>query len=375
MRNTFNVAFYCRTSKANKEGLAPIELSISVNNKRLFKNLPFKCKPNDFNKRKRPQDIERYLDAVKKNINEYTIQMAELGITMTAQNLLDVISTGGVHQYTVGDMFTEYLKILEQRIGTDLSLGVYRKYELVHNLFAQYVADDTEITTVSNAQIKRFQGILNSRYDNSTAAGYLTKLKAFFRFAMDNGHLKVNPFATIKISREKKEIAVLTEGEMKALKEKDLHIDRLNKVRDIWLFQASSGLAYADMVELTPDDIQENNGVYYINKRRVKTDTEYTSVILQDGIDILKKYDYQLPKISNQRLNAYLKEIQDICQIKTNLHSHLARHQYCTTLLNKGVRIETVAKAAGHRNTKITQYFYAKMLNNTVISEIGSIVS
>lgn len=375
MRNTFNIAFYCRESKANKQGLSPIELSISVNTKRVFKNLPFRCKASDFNRRKKPQEIERYIDAVKKNINEYTIRMAELGIPMTADNLLSVISTGGVHQYTVGDMFTDYLKVLEKRIDIDLSFPVYRKYELVHNLFNMYVKDDTELVNVNNGDITHFHIVLKAKYDSSTVAGYMTKLKAFFRYAIDNGHLRVNPFATIKITKEKKDISVLTETEMAALKAKDLHTDRLDKVRDIWLFQASSGLSYADMVELVPEDIQESGGVYYINKKRVKTDTEYTSVILQDGIDILHKYNYQLPKMSNQKLNAYLKEIQDLCGIQTNLHSHLARHQYCTTLLNKGVRIETVAKAAGHRNSKITQAFYAKMLNKTVIDEISTIIS
>lgn len=374
MRNTFNIAFYCRASKADRTGLSPIELSLSINSKRVFKNLPFKCKATDFNKKKKPQDIERYLDAVKKNINEYMIQMAELGIPLTADNLLSIISTGGVHQYTVGDMFKEYLSILERRIDIDLSLGVYRKYELVHRLFSQFVPDITELTTISNAKITEFQIFLKGKYDSSTAAGYMTKLKAFFRYAMDNGHLKANPFANIKITREKKDIEILSESEMTALKTKDLHTDRLDKVRDIWLFQASSGLAYSDVIELVPEDIQEADGVYYINKKRVKTHTEYTAVILPTGIDILKKYNYQLPKISNQKLNAYLKEIQDICNIRTNLHSHLARHQYCTTLLNAGIRLETVSRAAGHKNTKITQAFYAKMYNNTVVNEIGKVL-
>ena len=371
MRNTFNIAFYCRASKADRNGLSPIELSLSINSKRLFKNLPYRCKASDFNRKKKPTDIERYLDATKKNINEYTIQMAEMGIPLTADNLLSIISTGGVHQYTVGDMFKDYLHILEQRIDIDLTLAVYRKYELVHKLFAQYVPDITELATVTNANITQFQIVLKGKYDSSTAAGYLTKLKAFFRFAIDNGHLKVNPFFGIKIVKEKKDIAVLTETEMTSLQTKELHIDRLNKVRDIWLFQASSGLAYSDLVNITPEDIKEDGGVYYINKKRQKTGTEFTSVILPFGVDILHKYNFKLPVISNQRLNAYLKEIQTICGIQTNLHSHLARHQYCTTLLNAGVRLETVAKAAGHRNTKITQAFYAKLLNDTVITEIS----
>ena len=86
---------------------------------------------------------------------------------------------------------------------------------------------------------------------------------------------------------------------------------------------------------------------------------------------ILKKYNKEtwpgwknIPVISNQKLNAYLKEIADICGIKKNLTFHLARHTFATTTtLSKGVPIETVSKMLGHTNIETTQ-IYARITNS-----------
>lgn len=105
-----------------------------------------------------------------------------------------------------------------------------------------------------------------------------------------------------------------------------------------------------------------------------KTRTEYTAVILPYGVDILKKYNYNLNVISNQKFNVYLHIVEKAIGIKKSLHSHLARHTYLTLLLNRGVRLETVSKAAGHSNTKITQRYYAQVHKDTVIEEISKIL-
>lgn len=132
-------------------------------------------------------------------------------------------------------------------------------------------------------------------------------------------------------------------------------------------------MAYADTQLLTPEDIQEENGTYFINKSRKKTGVTYTSVLFPEGVEILRKYDFQLPKITNQKMNAYLKEIQTITGIKKTLHTHIFRKTYGTRLLNRGVRLETVSKCLGHSSTQITQQAYAKLLKTTIIKEVTSV--
>jgi integrase len=132
------------------------------------------------------------------------------------------------------------------------------------------------------------------------------------------------------------------------------------------LFACYTALAYADLASITIDDIKEQNGVYYIQKNRVKTGVQYTIPLNDIALDILKRYDYQLPVLTNQRYNSYLKEIADICGIEKNLTSHLARHTAATLMLNSGISIDVVAKILGHRNTAMTAH-YAKMLDKTII--------
>ena len=148
---------------------------------------------------------------------------------------------------------------------------------------------------------------------------------------------------------------------------KDFGIDRLNQVRDLFVFAANTALSYCDLTSIRRDDIQYEGDVMYLKKKRGKTGVTYILPLNDTAIELLKKYNYELPVISNQRYNSYLKEIADICGIKKTLTTHLARHTAATLMLNAGLSIEVVSKILGHSNTKMTQH-YAKLLDKTVIN-------
>ncbi len=112
------------------------------------------------------------------------------------------------------------------------------------------------------------------------------------------------------------------------------------------------------------------DGQYYIHDKRNKTGVFYTAVILEQGVEILKKYHFKLPIIGNHKLNVYLKAIRDLCGIDKPIFSHVARHTYATRCLNRGIRLEVVAKLLGHSTTRITQH-YAKLLKYNIINEVS----
>ena len=174
MRNTFSYQFYCRESKASKKAphYSPVELGFSVNGKRVFINLPFKCSAKDFNRKKRPQHIEDYLNTQRMVINKVLTDMADKGIPLTASNLRLYFREGGVRSYTALDMFNEYLAILKQRVPSTLTKGVYRKYELVRDLFFENFDRNQECTAITNAVIRKFFAILDDRYQSATASEY-----------------------------------------------------------------------------------------------------------------------------------------------------------------------------------------------------------
>lgn len=370
-RTTFSVAFFCRDSKTNKQGFAPIELSITLNGDRKFINLPRKEKPADFNRKRRDQDLEDYLSLMRSRVNSIMTEMLSHGEPLTSEAIREYMRSGGYKSYTVGQLFKDYLKLLSKRVDVDLSLGVYRKYELVRNMFYKYITPESECTAITPALIKQVQVDLYAKYDTATAAGYLTKLKTFIRFGMDNDKIKINPFQGVKIVKGKKSIVYLTESELQAIYEAKIDNESLANIRDAFILQASTGLAYIDIYNLRKEDINiMPDGTHYINKHRHKTSTQFTCVILPMGVEVLKRHDYQLHIITNQKYNIMLKSLQVLCGIKTTLTTHVARRTYATMLLNKGVRIEAVSRCLGHKNTKITQAAYAEVLNKTVIDEV-----
>lgn len=373
-RTTFNIAFFCRESKTNKQGLAPIELSINLNGDRKFINLPRKEKPCDFNRKRKSQDLEDYLSLIRTRVNGIMTDMLANGEPLTTEAIREYIRSGGYKSYTVGDLFTDYLNLLSKRVDVDLSLGVYRKYELVRNQFLQYISPDAECSRITNALVKQFQIDLYSKYDTSTAAGYLTKFKTFIRFGMDNDRIKINPLQGIKTIKEKKPIIYLTESEIKRIIDVKIDNESLSRIRDAFVLQSSTGLAYCDLASLQPEDIQiMEDGTHYISKHRQKTGTAFTCVILPPGVEVLKKWNYRPPIITNQKTNVVLKTLQTVCGISKNLTTHVARRTYATLLINRGVKVEIVAKSLGHASTRITQAAYAEVLNNTVINEIKKV--
>lgn len=377
MRATHTLQMYCRNSKANKQGLANIEVSLIINQKRVFINLPRKEYPSTFKKAmesKRGNEIKDYIDEVRRKFNTIELDMMRNNLPLTAESVREYFKSGGIRTYTVGDLFSEYLELLSKRIGKDLTHSAYKKYQNAFDCFKKFCPETTELSAITKGIVEKFLIDCNSKYQKSTTSGIMTKVKTVFTFAKDSNKIQINPFLGVKYSRGKKDIEYLTEDEINRLKTKEIDIDRLAKVRDIAVFQIASGLAYIDTVKLRKEDIHfSEDGTCYIYKKRQKTNVEYTSVVFPEGVEILKKYDYKLPTISNQKGNAYLKEIQTICSIEKSLHFHLFRKTYATRLLNKGVRLEIVSRALGHSSVKITQSAYSKLLNNTVIDEIKAV--
>lgn len=201
--------------------------------------------------------------------------------------------------------------------------------------------------------------------------------KRIILIARNNGILIGDPFANYKIRLEKVDRGYLSEDEIKIILKKKMVSERLEQVRDVFIFSCFSGLAYVDVANLKEDNIRKSfDGNLWIITKRQKTNTDVNVPLLDIPKMILEKYKGKLPDgkvlpiISNQKLNAYLKEIADVCGIKKNLTFHLARHTFATTTtLAKGVPIETVSKMLGHTNIETTQ-IYARITNNKISNDM-----
>lgn len=377
-RLTYNLSFYCRSSKASKKGLAPIELSLIINGKRCFIQLPRKEYPSIFKKSvesKRTNPVKEYIDEVRNQFNSIQLDMMRNNIPLSADSLKEYYKTGGVKKFTIDDALNEYLELLQKRIDVDLEMCSYHKYVAAINCFKKFTDTTQELSAITPALIKSFLIDCNSKYQPSTVSGIMTKIKTIVMYQKDCGRIQINPFANIKYSKGTKEIEYLTEEEVDKIYNLEIDNKSLSDVRDAFILQASTGLAYIDVYNLKKEDIQiDEAGTHYIVKNRCKTNTEYVTVVLDKGVQVLKKHNYQLHIISNQKYNYYLKNIQGLAGITTKLTTHLARKTFATMMLNHKVRLETVSKMLGHSNTSITQQAYAKIIPKTVIEEVKAVI-
>lgn len=372
-RSTANVSFYCRESKKNKDGLAPIEMVIILNTRRCFIQLPRKEYPEKFRAQtsgKKRTDLIDYLDGVRARLNQIVTNFLMEGQPLTADALKAYFKSGGYLVYTIENLFDDYMHILSKRVGKDLKPKTYRKYEIARDKFYQIISPNEPVSAITKAVILDYQASMNQYLDYVTTNGYCQRVKTIVQFGIDNGKIKINPFAGIKLRKGEKSVQFLSEEEVDKIRTTDFHNESLNRVRDLFVFQAASGLSYTDMAKLVPTDFQiTEDGQYYIHDKRNKTGVFYTAVILEQGVEILKKYHFKLPIIGNHKLNVYLKTIRDLCGIDKPIFSHVARHTYATRCLNRGIRLEVVAKLLGHSTTRITQH-YAKLLKNNILEEV-----
>ena len=372
-RSTANVSFYCRESKKNKDGLAPIEMVIILNTRRCFIQLPRKEYPSQFKAQlrgKKRTDLIDYLDGIRVRLNEIATSFLMEGQPLTADALKAYFKTGGYVVYTIEDLFNDYMHILSKRVGKDLTQKTFRKYEIARDKFYQIISPKEPVSAITKAVIMDYQASMNRYLDYVTTNGYCQRVKTIVQFGIDNGKIKINPFSGIHLRKGEKSVQFLSEEEMEKIRTTDFHNESLNRVRDLFVFQAASGLSYTDMAKLVPTDFQvTEDGQYYIHDKRNKTGVFYTAVILEQGVEILKKYHFKLPILGNHKMNVYLKAIRDLCGIDKPIFSHVARHTYATRCLNRGIRLEVVAKLLGHSTTRITQH-YAKLLKDNILNEV-----
>lgn len=195
---------------------------------------------------------------------------------------------------------------------------------------------------------------------------YHKRLKRYINEAICDGLMDNNPYRRVKIARgtcEKRRF--LVKEDVDRIAAVRLPTESLRRVRDCFLFQCYTGLAYADLRRFDFREVVEIEGRYYLHSRRQKTNEDYQVMLLRPAVDILKRYKYVLPVMSNAQYNMRLKLVQEAAGIELSLTSHMGRHTFACLAINSGVRIEVLAQMMGHANIRTTQ-IYAKIFNTSV---------
>lgn len=246
----------------------------------------------------------------------------------------------------------------------------------------KYNVQDIDVREINPAFVANYEFWLRTvrKCENNTTVKYIKNFQKIINIYIANDWMTKNPFINYKSKLTPVIPNFLDENQLKIICEKEFKSERLTLVKDIFVFSCYTGLAYVDIQTLTADNISIGlNGRRWITTKRTKTKKDVRLPILPIADEILSKYSNHpkclnenkvLPILSNQKMNAYLKEISDICEVGFDLTFHTARHTFATTVtLNNGVPLETVSKMLGHSSLKMTQH-YAKLLDKKIGSDM-----
>ena len=363
------VKFVCRESKARKNGQSPIEMSVIINGERSIITLDRCCFASKFNaqsqKVRGDKELNEYLCVTRNHCLKIQSQMLEKGMAFNLQSFLHCYKNGIDNQViTIEKVFDEVIDgyVMKYNAG-NCNKSTISRYVTTKQHFIEYVGN-IDIQDVTPNSVTRLYDCLSAKMANNTVVQRMKCLKKVLQYAVDEGYTKTSPFK-MKMKIDKLEYHPLTSEQINIIKNKEITITRLLRIRDLFLFQCYTGLAYVDMASLKREDIKDG----YIQKNRMKTSVKAVIPLLDGAKDILEKYNYELPVLSNQKYNSYLKELGDICGIEQTLTTHLARHTFATICINNMIDINVIAKMMGHSSTRITLSTYAHMQNNTVLQQ------
>jgi len=398
LRSTsINIYFFARQSKVNKHGEAPIYARITIDNQRFELGTKRFVKIENWSadvgkvkgSTEAAKSINSFLNSLQAKAFDHQRQILQAGKRLTMEEFKNQwfgISTE--RSRMLMEIFTQHNQQMKALINKEFSPLTFERYETSFRhtqefMKWKYNVSDIDIKELNYEFIADYEFWLKSKRncDHNTTMKYLSNFKKIVNLCIKNGWLDRDPFVGFKMAKRLVERPFLLEEELNRIINKKFLIPRIAQVRDIFVFCCYTGLAYADVEKLTREEITTGiDGEQWIWTSRQKTDSATRVPLLPPALEILTRYQEDpqcsikgklLPVLSNQKMNSYLKEIADACDITKKMTFHTARHTFATTVtLTNGVPIETVSKMLGHRNLKTTQH-YARILDLKVSEDMG----
>ncbi len=397
-RTTFSILFFIKKSKLNKKREAPIYLRITVNGERAETSIKRSIDPDRWNSSKGlalsftqdEKDLNHYLKHINRQVYIKQQQLEEKNKVVSARSLMNAYLNKDDDKKTILQVYDKHNKKLFALIGKGVALGTYQRHVTSRDHIERFVLSKYGMSDYYLKDINpEFLDHLDTYFrvdrgcNNNTTVKYIRNFSKIVRLAIRNEWLTTNPLKNLKLKVEPVDKDYLTKEELHAIQSKKITIERIDQVRDIFVFCCYTGLAYIDSRALTYDDIETIlDGSQRLKIRRQKTGHAAFIPLLPPAIAIIEKYRSHpicarkgvvLPVLSNQKMNAYLKEVADLCGITKNLTTHCARHTFATTVtLANNISMESVSKMLGHSSLNMTKQ-YARILDRTIADEMGQL--
>lgn len=396
MHTQYQLTFFVRKSRSKKTTDGDVYMRITVKNKRsdisISRKIDFgKWSPKSekaLGKSPEATELNDYINVLRNKIRKIHQGLVEKDFEITLKSILEEFKGENKPRPKMTlKVFKEHNEQMDRLSDRSISKSTAKRYWTCFNHVEQFIHEeykthDYPMNEINHHFIAKFEYFLKTKREcnHNSALKYVNNFKKIIRIALANQWMDRDPFYNYKVQFEPVEREFLNEEEVQMLINKDLHMDRLKLVRDMFVFSCYTGLAYSDVKKLSSADITKGiDGGKWIRIKRTKTKSLSSIPLLPVAEEIIERYqdhpevrkgDCILPVLSNQKSNAFLKEIAMMCGIRKPLTTHLARHTFATTItLTNGVSIESVSKMLGHKDLRTTQH-YAKIVDRKISDDM-----
>ncbi len=394
--STFSILFWADFSRA-KNDQASIYARITVNGKRATISLKRKVLITDWDVHKnrargtnqKSRILNSYLDETYNHLFKCYRDLMNEHKLITAQVVKARYFGNDENNRSITDIINYHNEDMVNKLKWGTQKNYYTTQSYISKfLLKLYKTTDLYLRELDYHFIIKFEKYLRDYVPedhqkpmgNNTVMKHIERFRKMINLSLKLGWIERDPFINFKAKFIKNERGFLSLEELQEIENKQFTIHRLELVKDLFVFSCYTSLSYIDVIHLTADNICIGiDGELWIYYKREKTTKPIRIPLLPKALQIIKKYKSNrkpisqgsiFPKISNQKLNSYLKEIADVCGIKKNLTFHIARHTFATTVtLSNGMPIETVSKLLGHSRISTTQ-IYAKVIERKVSDDM-----
>ena len=397
-RQTLAILFYLRRDKKKSDTEVPIYMRVTINGKRAEMAIHRFIDPMYWNNdsgvprgtKNEIKQLSEYLSLMRSKVYLAQKSLIEDNKPVTSLSIRNIVQGKSERQHKLLDVFEYHNKLMEEKIPAEYSPTTLVRFKTTKKhvedfIKKQYNTDDLFISQLNHEFVTNLEHYFKTvkLCNHNSTIKYIKNLKKIINLAIKNDWLNKDPFINFIGTTKPVKRDYLTADELKALEDKKITIPRLAQVKDIFVFSCYTGLAYVDAFNLTKDNIVRGiDKERWIFTQREKTSVKSNIPLMPKALEIIEKYkddpvcilnNKLLPILSNQKMNAYLKEIATLTGINKNLTFHLARHTFATTVtLTNGVPIESVSEMLGHKSIRTTQ-IYAKVIDRKVSEDMSAL--
>jgi len=347
-KKTFMILFFIKRTKQLKNGEVPIYLRVTVDGVRAEMSIHRSLDPAQWIESRgcaratsaRNKELNHFLEHIRHRMYEIQKELEDEDKIATAELLLNRYKGINENRITFVDLYTEHNKKMQELVGKEFAEATVIRHttslkHVVEFLQYKYGKNDIFLKDITLDLLKEYEHYLKAvkKCNNNTTVKYIRNMGKVLGLAEQKGYIKNNPIKGLKLHVKEVKKEFLSKEEIDVIMQKKFVSDRLTQVRDVFLFCCFTGLSFIDVKQLHKEDFILVDGVTVIRKQRQKTNVWYSIPLLPVAKQILAKYESKplpnnqlLPVPSNTKMNAYLKEIADVCGITKNLTTHTARH-------------------------------------------------